>query len=325
MGGGVRQSIGFKEIRNMNIPLPPRPEQDQIVRYLDWKVSMINKYINAKKRQIELLKERKQAIINQAVTKGLDSKVPVKDSGIEWLGKIPAHWEVKQLSRVANVILSGLDKKSYPNEKGVKLCNYVDVYRNDFIHRNMDFMDATANENEYVNLLLKKGDVIITKDSESWDDIAVPAIVIQDLVNICCGYHLAILRCKDSDLDPLYLYYIFQTRFVEIQQKLRAKGVIRFSLGYQSIHDTNIIIPPLSEQFNIATYLKKDIENINQLISFATNEIQFIHEYRIRLISDVVTGKVNVQNIKIPNYTPYTPEILNSEFDNSMLKGNLND
>jgi type I restriction enzyme S subunit len=277
---------------------------------------MIDKYINAKKKQIELLKERKQAIINQAVTKGLDTNVPMKDSGIEWLGKIPAQWEVKQLSRVANVILSGLDKKSYPNEKSVKLCNYVDVYRNDYIHNNMDFMDATAGENEYANLLLKAGDVIITKDSESWDDIAVPAIVIQDLVNICCGYHLAILRCKESCLVPFYLYYLFQTRFVEIQQKLKAKGVIRFSLGYQSIHDTNIIIPSLSDQSNIITYLKENIKNINQLISITTNEMQFIQEYRTRLISDVVTGRVNVQDVSVPNYTP---EILNDRLENGII------
>jgi type I restriction enzyme S subunit len=297
----------------MNIPLPPRPEQDQIVRYLDWKVSMINKYINAKKKQIELLKERRQAIINQTITKGLDPKVPMKDSGIDWLGKIPVHWEVKQLSRVANVILSGLDKKYYPGEKSIKLCNYVDVYRNDFIHNGMDFMEATASGNEYANLLLKKGDVIITKDSESWDDIAVPAIVIQDLVNICCGYHLAIIRCKESCLASFYLYYLFQARFVEIQQKLRAKGVIRFSLGYQPIHDTNIVIPPLSEQSNITAYLKKNIENINRLISITTNEIQSIQEYRTILISDVVTGKLNVQNIRVPEFEIDSPKIVGRE------------
>lgn len=89
MGGGVRQSIGYKDIRNMRVPFPPREEQDQIVRFLDWKLAKINKLIRAKKKQIELLNEQKQVIINNAVTKGLDPNVPMKDSGIEWIGTIP--------------------------------------------------------------------------------------------------------------------------------------------------------------------------------------------------------------------------------------------
>ncbi|MFP3043090.1 restriction endonuclease subunit S [Treponema primitia] len=301
---GIRErssDFRFEVFGSQLLPLPPRPEQDQIVRFLDWKVSMINTYIKAKKKQIELLKEQKQAIINQAVTKGLNPNTPMKDSGIDWLGKIPNGWRVGRLSQQFEIILSGLDKKSYLNERQVRLCNYVDVYHNDFIIDSMKFMQATASDSEYDSVLLEEGDVIITKDSESWDDIAVPAIVDEPLINVCCGYHLAILRQKySSKIIPMFLFYLFNARFVQIQYKLKANGVTRYSLGYQAIHDAVLLIPPLDEQKAIIEYIAIRIANIEKAIILNERQLALMQEYRVQLVSDVVTGKVDVRKVKVP-------------------------
>ncbi|MFQ5685397.1 MAG: hypothetical protein ACE5GV_01925 [Candidatus Scalindua sp.] len=119
-----------------------------------------------------------------------------KQSGIEWLGEIPEHWEVKRLKYVSQILFSNVDKKTHNNDKEVLLCNYVDVYKNDIIDESIDFMKATANENEIEKFRIEKGDVLVTKDSESPDDIAVPAFVNSNFENVLCGYHLAIIKGK---------------------------------------------------------------------------------------------------------------------------------
>ena len=292
-------SLRYEDFKCMQNIIPPKEEQDQIVRYLDSKISKINKFIKAKKKQIELLKELKQAIINQAVTKGLDPNVKMKPSGIEWLGDIPEGWEVRRLSQISKIILSGLDKKSYENQKKVKLCNYVDVYKNDYITNDLEFMIATATDNEIENYLLLKGDIIITKDSESWDDIAVPSYVDEDLQDVLCGYHLAIIRVDSLKTSGEFIYRAFLSYYVSKQYKVKAKGVTRFGISYQHIHDTNIIVPPREQQLEIADYIRIKSSQIDKAIETIKKEISLITEYRTSLISNVVTGKVDVRHIKV--------------------------
>ena len=117
-----------------------------------------------------------------------------KDSELPWLGRIPKHWDVSRLRTIATVTLSGVDKKRSDGEQHVRLCNYVDVYKNDFITDEIDFMAATASQSEISRLALQREDVLITKDSETWADIAVPAYVPETLPGVVCGYHLALIR-----------------------------------------------------------------------------------------------------------------------------------
>ncbi|MVX67005.1 restriction endonuclease subunit S [Clostridium chromiireducens] len=289
----------YDDFKNIKLYIPTIAEQDQIVKYLDFQLLKINKFIKAKKKLIDTLKEQKQAIINGAVTKGINPNVKMKSSGVEWLGDIPEHWEILNLSQIAKVTLSGLDKKSYDNQKKVFLCNYVDVYKNDYITNNIDFMIATASEDEIRNLSLRSGDIIITKDSESWDDIAVPAYVPNKLENVVCAYHLALIRKKSNNIISEFLYSAFLSQYVSVQYKVKAKGVTRYGLSYQSIRDVVIFVPPINEQHEIIKIIKSAIINIDEAISRTQKEIELITEYRTSFISDVVTGKVDVRNIKI--------------------------
>ncbi|MEP1486801.1 MAG: restriction endonuclease subunit S [Algibacter sp.] len=303
-GGGVRQSIGFTDFRREQIILPTTTEQAAIANFLDYKLEKTNRFITKKKQLIELLNEQKAAIINQAVAKGLDPNVPMKDSGIEWLGTIPQHWEVRKLKYVANCFPSNVDKHSKENEKLVRLCNYTDVYKNDFITNSMKLMIATAKDDQIKKFALKRDDVIITKDSETADDIANPAMVIEDLENVICGYHLSIMR-PYSKLKGEYLLRALQCKPINVQFELCSNGVTRVGLGVADMKKAEVPLPPLEEQKNITNFIQRELNTIDKTIATIEKEITLVEEYKTALIAEAVTGKIDVRDFKVP--TQETP------------------
>ena len=164
-------------------------------------------------------------------------------------------WRKVTLNGVTDLTLSSVDKKTKPNEHAVKLCNYMDVYNNSFIHDGLHFMEATATEREISRCALRRGDVVITKDSRKYDDIGVPAVVSEDILDLVCGYHLAILRPMLNRIDGKYLFYALNTREVQHQFHVYANGVTRFGLRKADISSVEIPLPPLSEQRRIAHIL----------------------------------------------------------------------
>ena len=164
-------------------------------------------------------------------------------------------WREVMLRECADLTLSSVDKKSKPNERPVMLCNYTDVYKNSFIQSGLDFMEATATEREIARCSLFTNDVIITKDSEKYDDIGVPALVREDIPNLVCGYHLAILRPLSKEVYGAYLFYALNTIGIQHQFHSRANGVTRFGLRKADIESVVIPLPPLAEQRRIAEIL----------------------------------------------------------------------
>src|SRR4030066_57771 len=153
-----------------------------------------------------------------------------KPSGIEWIGEIPEHWKVKKLKYVGQAQLSGVDKKNEPEERKVLLCNYIDVYKNEFIDGNLSFMEASATETEIARFTLNRGDVLITKDSETPDDIANPAFVRVEKVEIICGYHLAHIRTNRDIMIGEYLFRLFQSPDFNARFTVNAHGITRYGL-----------------------------------------------------------------------------------------------
>ncbi len=168
---------------------------------------------------------------------------------------MPEEWREVALNDVIDLRLSSVDKKSKANEHGVQLCNYTDVYKNSFINANMDFMSATATEREIAKCSLFPGDVVITKDSEKYDDIGVPALVREEVPNLVCGYHLAILRPCSPEIDGPYLFYALSVDDTQRQFHSYANGITRFSLRKSDIGLVKIPLPPLPEQRAIAQVL----------------------------------------------------------------------
>ncbi len=280
--------------------VPPQEEQQQILKFIDALTARANKFIRNKRRLIELLKEQKQNVINQAVTRGLDPKVKLKPSGVEWIGEIPEHWDARRLRTLAAVRASGVDKNTNEDEVPVMLCNYVDVYKNDRITAAIDFMKATATPEEIRAFELKAGDVIITKDSESWDDIAIPTFVPEAIPGVVCAYHLALIRPFSGEIEGEFLFRAFSSDPVADQFRIAATGVTRFGLAQGAIKGAFFPLPPLEEQRAIIAHINEKCAEISQAISRAEREIELMREYRTRLISDVVTGQVDVRGIEVP-------------------------
>ena len=275
-------------------PLPPLPEQAAIVRYLDYVDGRIRRYVDAKERLVGLLEEERQAVVNRAVTRGLDPNVRLKPSGVDWLGDVPEHWEVRRLRTVVEMRVSNVDKHTKEDEFLIRLCNYVDVYKYDRITQAMPFMTATASWDEIERFRLERDDVLITKDSEAWDDIGVPALVVEPADDLISGYHLALLR-PYKEMIGAYLARTLQSKAVAYQFHVRANGVTRYGLTHAGIKSVLVPLPPLPEQRGIVKYLNKTTTEIDYAIARAHLQIELIEEYRTRLIADVVTGKLDVR------------------------------
>ncbi|MBF0549289.1 MAG: restriction endonuclease subunit S [Deltaproteobacteria bacterium] len=212
-----------------------------------------------------------------------------KDSGVEWIGRMPDHWKMAKLKRLAKVKLSNIDKKSNEEDLPVELCNYVDVYYNDRITSDIEFMKATARKDQVDSLSLKRGDVIITKDSETADDIAVPAYVPSSLLGVVCGYHLAHIRPYEGYINGNYLFRAFGSHGIRDQFEISANGVTRFGIGKYAIDNSMFLLPPTQEQVIIATYLDHKTAQIDDLIAKKRRLIELLTEERAAVINQAVT------------------------------------
>lgn len=186
-----------------------------------------------------------------------------------------------------------MDKKSEEGEKPVKLCNYVDVYYNDSITAAINFMEATATEAQIERFTLRIGDVVITKDSESPDDIGVPSVVTESIADLVCGYHLTILRPNEKFLFGNYLFYALASRHSAYQFYLAANGVTRFGLTYQGTKNVRIAFPPVAEQQQIAAFLDWKTGQIDALIAKKKELLEKLKEKRLAVITQAVTKGIN--------------------------------
>ncbi|MEY2343195.1 hypothetical protein AB4090_13960 [Acidithiobacillus sp. IBUN Pt1247-S3] len=287
-------AINASELINLKTVVPGSTEQARIASILNRETARIDALIERKTRFIELLKEKRQALITHAVTKGLDQSVKMKDSGVEWIGEVPEHWEVKRLRHVARFTNSNVDKRSYEGQQAVKLCNYTDVYYNEFITASLPFMDATASDAEIKAFELKKGDVLITKDSEDPSDIGIPALVADDLPGVICGYHLTVIRTHGPD-DSGFVHRSIQSHPTKAHFFVESPGITRYGLSQDAIGDITVCWPTASERVQIAAWIDRETSRIDALIAKSQRSIDLIKERRSALITSAVTGKIDLR------------------------------
>lgn len=291
---GTQLNLNTDTVGDIYIPIPDEKEINAIVEYLDDKTIQIDSIISKKQSLIDRLIEERNAIITQAVTKGLNTNSKYKHSNVYWLGEIPAHWSIKKLKYLSLVQPSNVDKKSNDKEIPVRLCNYVDVYKNEFITEEVDFMEATAKEDEIQKFKLKIGDVLITKDSETPTDIAVPAYVKIENDDLVCGYHLAQIRANKEEMLGEYIFRIFQSKNFNSNFEIAANGITRYGLSIDAIRSVIIPIPPKEEQKEIVEFILSETSKIDLITKRIAQEIELIKEYRTSLINEVVTGKITL-------------------------------
>lgn len=286
LGTGIRLTLTYKELKKYYILLPPQEEQRQIVAYLDYKSNKINERICQRERELQTLSELKQAEIAAVVTRGLDPNVPMKESGIEWLGKIPAHWEVRKIKNC----LQERSEKGYPNEP--ILCATQsrgvipqDMYDNRVVVVNKDFDKLK---------LVKCGDFVISLRSFQG---GIEYAYYQGIISAA----YTILTPKDKR-NSEYFKHLFKSHdFIQLLQTCVTGIREGQNINYAMLAKHFIPIPPIEEQQKIVLYIKNRLYVIDEYISKLKAEINYLQEYKQRLISDVVTGKVDVRGVEIPN------------------------
>ena len=274
----------WKQLGEFTFLLPPLSEQRKIAAIL----SSVDDAIEKTQAVIDQAKIVKRGLMQELFTRGL----PGRHSRFQRteVGEFPKGWMFVPLGQVVDVRLSGVDKKIIPGEIYVRLCNYTDVYNHRVVGADMDYMEATVTQREIDNFKLEVGDVVITKDSETPHDIGVPALVREEVGDLICGYHLAILRPSGSFLNGEFLHYALSTNIVKQQFRTCANGITRFGLRRRDIEHVRIPLPPIIEQRMIAVTCSSvdDIVEKNQAIM---DRLQVV---KSGLMPALLTGEVRV-------------------------------
>jgi len=280
------QRANPSDIYKSKILLPPRKEQIAIAAYLDRKTAEIDELISDKKRLLELYEEEKLAIINQAVTKGINPDVPMKDSGIEWLGEIPEHWEVKRLKYVASINDEVLTEKTdedyeieYVEISGVK--NGIGIVETSTYR----FKDAPSRARRIV----RDGDVLVSTVRTYLKSIAK---VESPPYNLIASTGFAVIRSRKINSD--YAGYLFYSEPLIGEIISLSTGVSYPAMNSSQIGDIYMPIPPLPEQQSIVRHIEAECDRIDTKIANTEKLVDLLTEYRTALISEVVTGKVKV-------------------------------
>jgi type I restriction enzyme S subunit len=288
--GSTYTAVTADEVKNVFIPLLPSDEQKAIADFLDKKTALIDGLIEKKKRQIELLKEQRQAVINQAVTKGLNPNVEMKDSGIEWIGQIPKHWEVKRLKFLGKAIL-GLtyspDDIVEDETKGMLVLRSSNIQNSKLSLEDNVYVDTKVPE----ELITQEGDILICSRNGSRQLIG-KNLCIDDRSKQCTfGAFMTIFRSEHWR----YLSKVFNSTIFTSQSGMYLTSTIN-QLTVNTLNGLIIAIPPTpEEQEEVAIYIDEKTEDIDKGISKAEKQIELLQEYRIVLISEAVTGKIDVR------------------------------
>jgi type I restriction enzyme S subunit len=305
-GSGLRQNLDFSHFKRMPVAVPPPDEQAAIVRFLDWANGRLERAIRAKRKVIALLNEQKQVIIHRAVTRGLDPSVPLKPSGIPWLGDIPQHWEVRQLRHLGRLYKGIGGSKEDATEEGVPCVRYGELYfhyRN-FIRQPRGFV---SKRKAAAYTPIRFGDVLFAASGERIDEIGKSAVNLYDEEAVCGG-DIVIFRPTASIWSP-FLGYALDGFAAAYQKATMCRGTTIKHIYPDELRGLWTCFPPAPEQEQIAKSLDSALYGCNSAISRLEREIELLREYRTRLVADVVTGKLDVREAaaRLPNDAPLDP------------------
>jgi type I restriction enzyme S subunit len=277
-------------IKSAKLLVPNSEEQNQIANYLDQKTSQIDQLISQKKRFIALLQEERTAVINQAVTKGLDPTVKMKNSGIEWLGEIPEHWEVKRMNFISSKIGDGLHgTPNYVEESNFPFINGNNIGQGEII---ITERTKFVSEEDYINNQkpLTSNTILMSING------TIGNLAYYKGESIMLGKSAAYINLE-SNVNKEFIYYYLKSEIASDYINMELSGSTIKNLSLYSINKTPIPYPPTQEQFKIVNRIKIKTGEIETIISKSQQEIELLKEYKTALISEVVTGKVDVRDV----------------------------
>lgn len=290
-------AINSSDLISMPLWFPPKREQQAITEFLDQKTARIDDLIAKKQRQIELLKEQRQAVINQAVTKGLNPDVRVKDTGIEWFGKIPKHWEVKKfkflLKRQKSAIKTGPFGSQLKStdfiEQGIKVYNQRSVLDNDF--ENGEIFISPEKYEELRAFEVFPDDILITTRGTIGKCAIFPSNAEKGVLHPCL---IRMQLDQSKILNEYVVWYIQESSFFQENVHYNSDATTIAVIYSETLKDVQIPTPPLAEQQDILMFIKQEAEGIQNTVDKAEKQIQLLQEYRTALISETVTGKIMI-------------------------------
>ena len=289
--GGISRNFPQK----VDVPIPSMPKQTQIANFLDRKTEQIDELICIKERRMELLQEQRTALINQAVTKGLDPNVEMKPSGMEWIGEIPRHWEIIKL-RYLGVLQNGISKDSDSFGLGYPFLSYGDVYNNETLPLQVEgLVKSTKADRERYSVLER--DVFFTRTSETIEDIGISSTCMKTIEKCVFSGFLIRFRNTSKILTKEFSKYYFFSHLPRIFLAREVNIVTRSSLSQELLKRLPVLLPPVDEQAQIANFLDHKTKQIDELIATEQRKIELLKEYRQSLISEAVTGKIDVRNV----------------------------
>ncbi len=291
LGSGVRQTISFNHIANSILVFPPPLEQTAIAAFLDRKTTLIDQAIGIKEKQIDLLKERRQILIHKAVTRGLNPDVKLKDSGVEWIGEIPEHWEVKKMTHILYLLVDGthFSPKSY-EEGQFKYITAKNIKEWGFDFSELTYINERDHRIIYARCCVRKGDILYIKDGAT----AGIAMINELDEEFSLLSSVALLRVNERLIVPEFLKTYLNSEIIKRYILTQIVGGAITRLTLELIGRFKIISPPIPEQLAITNYGQKITSKIATAISLKEKEIEKLKEYKASLINSVVTGKIKV-------------------------------
>ena len=296
MGSGIRLTLSYDNLKNLFFPYPDIAEQTAIANYLDSVTSKINEAISQQQKMIDLLNERKQIIIQNAVTKGLDPKAKMKDSGVEWIGEIPENWRLNRFKNLFKTRSGITFTKKQIVEYGESVISYGQIHSKDNYGSRVNpelirFIPKKLTKNKGKAKVVE-GDFLFADTSEDFEGCG-NNVYIDCKTPIYAGYH-TILAKKNNNEVGQYLAYLFASRNWRGQVRSLVNGVKVYSITQTILKSVYVVLPPIEEQLSIAEYLNVKVGNIDKKIKSIENYISLLQERKQIIINDVVTGKVKV-------------------------------
>ena len=277
---------------DVSVPVPPLSEQAAIVRYLDHVDRRIRRYIDAKQKLVKLLEEQKQAIIHRAVTRGLDPSVRLKPSGVEWLGNIPEHWERCRLRNVVSEVTTGSrDWSSYASDTGPLFIRVANLNRGSLQLRFDDVVRLNLpNTSEVTRTRIEAGDLLVSVTAY----IGSVGVAPEEFEEAYVSQHIA--RCQPrSGPSSQWLGYVLLSTVGQTHGQMSLYGGTKDGLSLDDVKNYPILLPPRCEQNQLVLWTERELSSLVKLGDSAKRQIDLLHEYRTRLIADVVTGKLDVR------------------------------
>ncbi|EEM43151.1 hypothetical protein bthur0004_8820 [Bacillus thuringiensis serovar sotto str. T04001] len=297
--GAIQQYLSKHNFEHLKIPLPSLKIQKRLLVFLNRKLKDLDELIENKKQLIDLLEEKRQTLITEAVTRGLNPNVKMKDSGVEWIGEIPEHWTIKKIKHISNLVGSGKTPKGgseiYP-ESGVLFLRSMNVHYDGI--RLKDIVHITPEIDEDMrSTRVKSKDVLLNITGAS---IGRSCIVPESLGKANVNQHVCIIRSNTKVVVPELLSKIMASNFIMQQILMSQNGSSREGLNFTQVKNLEFpLTRDLQEQIEIANHISVETNKINSLIGMIEEQIQKLKEYRQSLIYEVVTGKIDVRDFEV--------------------------